>query len=587
MNKRQRGDSSSTSSEDRKRKKKIFSISEINKNSVQQKKLFSSKSVTNFGNAIKSGKTPSEALTNLNKVLNSTTFKKNFGLSKNIKFGARLTDRENSLTIDLVNAKAARTRNKHGQFVVRLGDLLEESIVITSDSGDKMDNSKSTEKIHVMEQENPPAMELENQQLKKKIAEMETHILNLTGEISQLNANLSKLLEIQNEKSINPTPNLITTSALIHDNNTQNEIQTSQRPAPNDEQKSNMTETTKPAKIIGTTKNNEGNERDDTLNTNSEAINQTEKRDSNTFKKNKKIPPFLVMAKSNIELRNQIKVKLGTELTYNIEAAGNENGCLKWLINCADMEAYDAISAYLIEKNYPFNTYAARDNFKPCYLIKNIYANIENEQDFQLELDDIHQQIMEMGFQPISTSWYTTKKQKDNNMLPSMIRIILPPNTNTTSFEQIKYLHNCRVYIEKFKPNQITQCKNCQRTNHTASFCHYNYRCVKCIENHGPGECKIDVNKHMHPQCVNCGKNHVASSYDCEIIKEALARKAEKKSVDEKILNSNQTKTTENINKAKRDGMPGKGDLLTKILSFISENREQIKNIMSIFNENG
>jgi hypothetical protein len=64
-----------------------------------------------------------------------------------------------------------------------------------------------------------------------------------------------------------------------------------------------------------------------------------------------------------------------------------------------------------------------------------------------------------------------------------------------------------------------TQCKRCQAWGHAASNCTRQYRCMKCTEVHGPGECKrTKENKdNSPPACVNCGKEgHLSSSYECE-----------------------------------------------------------------------
>ncbi|XP_017481195.1 PREDICTED: RNA-directed DNA polymerase from mobile element jockey-like [Rhagoletis zephyria] len=72
----------------------------------------------------------------------------------------------------------------------------------------------------------------------------------------------------------------------------------------------------------------------------------------------------------------------------------------------------------------------------------------------------------------------------------------IPPKTMPKQTKSIP------KHFEKLKPMVPSQCKNCQRFTHVASNCYLPYRCVKCIDTHGPGECKI-------PQKENNNKEHV------------------------------------------------------------------------------
>lgn len=93
-----------------------------------------------------------------------------------------------------------------------------------------------------------------------------------------------------------------------------------------------------------------------------------------------------------------------------------------------------------------------------------------------------------------------------------------------------------RIFWEKKHAQDVFQCKNCQRVGHGSINCHLTYRCVKCAETHGPGNCKIPANSAKELlKCANCNTTgHVASFRGCpyllraiEIRKDFIRRKEE------------------------------------------------------------
>lgn len=63
------------------------------------------------------------------------------------------------------------------------------------------------------------------------------------------------------------------------------------------------------------------------------------------------------------------------------------------------------------------------------------------------------------------------------------------------------------------KVRDALQCHRCQRFGHGASNCNMIYRCVKCVSDHLPTECKKAPEE--KPLCVNCGKDHTANYGGC------------------------------------------------------------------------
>jgi hypothetical protein len=62
---------------------------------------------------------------------------------------------------------------------------------------------------------------------------------------------------------------------------------------------------------------------------------------------------------------------------------------------------------------------------------------------------------------------------------------------------------------------KITQCHKCQTYGHSATNCGRDYRCVKCLDNHLPGQCQRKT-RDGAPKCVNCHMDHAANSKNCK-----------------------------------------------------------------------
>lgn len=95
--------------------------------------------------------------------------------------------------------------------------------------------------------------------------------------------------------------------------------------------------------------------------------------------------------------------------------------------------------------------------------------------------------------------------------------------------EQRYFLHQ-NVVFERKKQNNIAQCKNCQLFGHSARNCNHKYRCVKCQDNHLPGNCPRSLDQQLTnetpPACVNCKAiGHPANFRGCPYYTQILQRK--------------------------------------------------------------
>ena len=62
---------------------------------------------------------------------------------------------------------------------------------------------------------------------------------------------------------------------------------------------------------------------------------------------------------------------------------------------------------------------------------------------------------------------------------------------------------------------KITQSHKCQLYEHPAINCGRDYRYVKCLEKHLPGQWQRKT-REVTPKCVNCLMDHAANSKQCK-----------------------------------------------------------------------
>lgn len=136
---------------------------------------------------------------------------------------------------------------------------------------------------------------------------------------------------------------------------------------------------------------------------------------------------------------------------------------------------------------------------------------------------------------------------RKNGIQSNIWQIVLLPLTDVTAVMNIKYIAEWSVKWELMKKPQVTQCRRCQRFFHSASNCTLPYRCVKCVNDHAPGNCPLDISKNKTtPTCVNCNGSHTANNaMECQSFKRAIEL-MESKRDDTKTYTKPKMNTTHN-----------------------------------------
>lgn len=104
-------------------------------------------------------------------------------------------------------------------------------------------------------------------------------------------------------------------------------------------------------------------------------------------------------------------------------------------------------------------------------------------------------------------------------------------------------------------------------------------RCVKCTENHLPGQCKLNsADNTVKPKCINCKGEHAANNAtECPHFKRAIENKK----------NQNTNKETGTQKTAKKSTTQGKSSYATTVKKNSNKNTKQSENTKTTNGEQG
>jgi hypothetical protein len=238
-------------------------------------------------------------------------------------------------------------------------------------------------------------------------------------------------------------------------------------------------------------------------------------------KKKSSRPPAIIAYHKNAKLlQTIIKKATGTDNTtlyVNTETVK---------IQCIFKEEFYKVAGALKEKKIQYYTFTPKEDKPISLMVKNICTTYDEE--------EIQTAIENKG----DIKVLLVKHIKMNNWL-----VQVADRESAEKLTKIRGLLGLGIKVEKYRGAKILQCKNCQRFNHLAINCNMPYRCIKCTNIHGPGQCPIpkkeentkeitiDVNGIKKTTvgvpiaCVNCGKQHPANYGGCEYRKKMVLNK--------------------------------------------------------------
>lgn len=221
--------------------------------------------------------------------------------------------------------------------------------------------------------------------------------------------------------------------------------------------------------------------------------------ENDKINRNNRTPPI------DIWTENQLATQL--VITRNIP----KHSCVFSKINKTKMRIIPRTSDvrtkvldYLNTQQIKYNTYTPADEKMQNILLKGTEINSSAV---------IEETLIRNGITPHRIQRLETGYMRKNNIKSNIWQIVLLPKTDMKEVTKIRYIAEWSVKWEIMRKPPITQCRRCQRFNHSASNCTLQYRCVKCPETHKPGDCPLDKsNNKTKPYCVNCKGEHTANN---------------------------------------------------------------------------
>lgn len=187
----------------------------------------------------------------------------------------------------------------------------------------------------------------------------------------------------------------------------------------------------------------------------------------------------------------------------------------KTQVTCFNVADKAKIIEELIVKKLPFHTFTEPTDKDVIFLLKG---------HNHVTPDELLKKLIDEGIPATKVTFF-----KDNEDNP--IYIVHFKKEQAVSCIQLQHNHksigNLIIKWEKLdkRRKRPTQCRRCQAWGHSASNCGYSYKCVKCIEEHLPGQCQRQT-REGNPKCVNCRGDHAANSRQCQSFRQYEARVA-------------------------------------------------------------
>ncbi|KAL7298194.1 hypothetical protein TKK_0009189 [Trichogramma kaykai] len=213
-----------------------------------------------------------------------------------------------------------------------------------------------------------------------------------------------------------------------------------------------------------------------------------------------KLPPIYVKnCEAQALLSKFTEHKL--QILFNIKNTASDSCMLKTNNN----QAFNLTILALKELDIEFITFTRKEIKPKSILLKGLHAYTSCE-DVKHNLSNAITEDVEI----IKISEFKGKPRSGKTFL-----IQLTAESNIKAITKLRYMNHQVISWETLNKPEPPQCRRCQRIAHVASNCNMHYRCVKCTDDHKPGECQVGING-KEVQCVLCGnKGHPASYKGC------------------------------------------------------------------------
>lgn len=240
------------------------------------------------------------------------------------------------------------------------------------------------------------------------------------------------------------------------------------------------------------------------------------------------VPPIILELQDTVTNQTLKDIIDKHSKTYHLQYIGQN----KVKILCHSITAHQEVKKGLQDENLSYHTFTRKDEKLPKAVVKGIPKSLQ---------EIIPSELEQVGFPGAKVTELKTNKP---TQCPALL-VQLQSGTDMSKFRQIKYLGNCVVEIQKYKPIKKfgTQCYRCQSFGHASRNCNRPARCVKCSQKHLSSECPVKgVSDSV--SCCNCQQHHPANYSQCPARLKYVERISSKKVIIRNTLPSNTTQTT-------------------------------------------
>lgn len=221
-----------------------------------------------------------------------------------------------------------------------------------------------------------------------------------------------------------------------------------------------------------------------------------------------KIPPIFV-SKKNVTVGALLTCLKSTNPDFSLK---DSKDFLR--VDCGTTEAYRAFCPVLDKKNIEYHTYRLPQEKTIDVVIRHVPIDFEDI--------DIENELKALGF----TDFKLMRVWGKNKQAIPVVSVYLSNTAKNKEIYDLDRLLNCIVLVEPKKRSQnIPQCMNCQRFNHTKNYCKLSPRCMFCSAAHASSACDKMQGEDTLKVCANCGENHSANYKGCSYYSDLKKRR--------------------------------------------------------------
>lgn len=241
--------------------------------------------------------------------------------------------------------------------------------------------------------------------------------------------------------------------------------------------------------------------------------------------------------------------KIGKDEVYISRISDNQQA----RIICANEAAKKTATDHLIANKIQFNSYNNSDTRRKAFIVRGLFG-ADDDDAIQMIASALEGIGIDTAYE---ISRFITPYQRHHpvaNRTP-LYRVTVLSSVDDQLLLNIRTIGYCGVRVEKMKKSAVVQCRNCQRLNHTANQCKFDYRCVQCATVHVYGHCPRAVNPAMPVGCINCRDDslphleHTANDLvNCNFYKKIVANQQQQQQRDQPQRSGQQRNEASRVN---------------------------------------